>query len=66
MWILNTLKKQIIIGDKVIDAEDDIYAGYLVVYKSEEEAQKGADKLNCGITEISLEPNQDNKQEEGQ
>ena len=59
--MLETLKKKLTFGDKIIDAEDDIFAGYLVVYKSEKDAQKQADIYKCGIRELFLESIEDNK-----
>ena len=52
MWFLHSLKTKLTVGKTEINVEDDIFAGYLVVYKDEAEAQKAADKLGCGITNI--------------
>lgn len=59
MWIVNTLRKKFYMGDTEINVETDDIAGYLAVYKTKKMAIKQAKEFGCGVTEISLEPQQD-------
>ena len=52
MWIVETLRKKFNVNNLEINTETENIAGYLVVYKTKEYAEKQAKEFGCGITEI--------------
>ena len=53
MWIVEQLQVNITVNGVEYNLTTDDVAGFLVVYKTKEEAEKQAELSGCGITEIS-------------